>query len=75
MLKFLLIFFIVIYVLGYVGKWFFANWIKKMSNQQMHQNEYNNKKEGEVTIDVKSTKGEKKFKDDGDYIDYEEVGD
>ena len=75
MLKFLLIFFIVIYVLGYVGKWFFAHWIKKMSNQQMNQKEYNNKKEGEVTIDVKETKNGNKFKGDGDYVDYEEVND
>lgn len=73
MLKFLLIFFIVIYVLGYVGKWLFANWIKKMSNNQMNQNEYNTKKEGEVTIDTNRASTEKKFKDNGNYIDYEEV--
>ena len=75
MLKFLLIFFIVIYILGYVGKWFIRNWLKKMSNQQMNQNEPNSKREGEVTINVKDTKSEKRFKGDGDYVDYEEIGD
>ncbi len=75
MLKFLLIFFIVIYVLGYVGKWFFANWIKKMTNNQTNQNEYNNKKEGEVTIDINQSGAKKFHKTDGDYIDYEEVED
>ena len=75
MLKFLLIFFIVIYVLGYIGKWFFARWIKKMSNQQMNPNEYNQKKEGEVTIDGQGANLDSKFEGDGEYVDYEDIKD
>ena len=73
MLKFLLILFIVIYAIGYIGKLLFANWIRKMSNQQMNHDEYDNKKEGEVTINLKDSKGDKKNRVAGDYVDYEEV--
>jgi len=75
MLKFLLIVFIIIYILGYVGKWFLANWIKKVSKQQMNTSEYNQKKEGEITVETNTTNTNKKFKDDGEYVDYEEIKD
>ena len=76
MLKFLLITFIVIYILGYIGKWFLSNWIKKMSNNQSSPNESQNKKEGEVTVNSnQNTKSNNRFKGEGDYIDYEDITD
>ena len=54
MLKFLLIFFIVIYLLGYLGRLFISRWIKNVTNQQRNQDVYNQKKEGEVTIETNS---------------------
>ena len=73
MLKFLLIFFIVIYLIGYLGKFFLARWIKKMSGQNMNQNHYQEKQEGEVTINTDPTKNKKGKFTDGDYVDYEEI--
>lgn len=73
MLKFLLIFFIVIYVLGYLGKWFFFNWIKKFSNQQPGQDSSNQKKEGEVTINTNPQNSNKHQESNGEYVDYEEI--
>lgn len=75
MLKFLLIFFIVIYLVGYISKLLFVNWVKKVSNQQMNQDVYNTKKEGEVTIDKNPQNSRKTNSKDGEYIDYEEVKD
>jgi hypothetical protein len=72
MLKFLLIFFIVIYLLGYLGKWFFVRWVKKMSNQQYSQAS-DMRQEGEVTIDIDKTQSNKRFNTEGEYVDYEEV--
>ncbi len=42
-------------------------------NFEDQQNQYNNKKEGDVTINTKSGKGKKIDKDEGDYVDYEEI--
>jgi hypothetical protein len=75
MLKFLLIFFIAIYLVGYIAKLLFVNWVKKVSNQQMNQDVYNTKKEGEVTIDKNPQNSRKTNSKDGEYIDYEEVKD
>jgi uncharacterized protein involved in cysteine biosynthesis len=75
MFKFLLILFIVIYLLGQITKWILTNWIRKMSNQQMNTNDYNQQKEGEVTINIEKPNTNKRFEDDGEYVDYEEVDD
>jgi hypothetical protein len=75
MLKFLLIFFIAIYLVGYIAKLLFVNWVKKVSNQQMNQDVYNTKKEGEVTIDKNPQNSRKTNSKDGEYVDYEEVKD
>jgi cellulose synthase/poly-beta-1,6-N-acetylglucosamine synthase-like glycosyltransferase len=73
MLKFLLIFFIVIYVLGYFGKLFFFNWIKKVSNQPPGQDAYNSKKEGEVTINTNPQNSKIHNESNGEYVDFEEI--
>lgn len=75
MLKFLLIFFIVIYLVGYIAKLLFVNWVKKVSNQHLNQDVYNTKKEGEVTIDKNPQNSRKTNTKNGEYIDYEEVKD
>ncbi|MDA3891929.1 MAG: hypothetical protein PF517_09740 [Salinivirgaceae bacterium] len=75
MLKFLLIFFIVIYLIGYLGRFLFTRWIKKVSNQQMGGKDFNPKPEGEVTVDSNAKKSKKDRFEDGDYVDYEEIND
>jgi hypothetical protein len=42
-------------------------------NYEKQQNMYNNKKEGDVTINTKPSNGKKIQKDEGDYVDYEEI--
>lgn len=71
MLKFILIFILIIYLLGYLGKLFFRNWIRKMSDQ--NQNNYNSRKEGDVHINLNQQKEKKFNKEDGEYVDYEDV--
>lgn len=73
MLKFLLIFLIVIYLLGYLGRIFINNWLRKMSNQARENHSNHNQKEGDVTINMQKGSSKKINKNDGDYIDYEEV--
>ncbi|MFC2096446.1 hypothetical protein ACFLQ3_01955 [Bacteroidota bacterium] len=42
-------------------------------NFENKQNQYKDKKEGDVTINTKPDKNKKIDKDKGDYVDYEEV--
>lgn len=75
-LKFLLIFFIVTYVLGIIGRLMIKRFIKKAQKNFEQQQSYaqnQHKKEGDVTIH-KTTNNEKLIdKSEGDYIDYEEI--
>ncbi len=44
------------------------------SNQNSNHQSYQTKKEGEVKVDINSTKQKAHFKpDDGEYVDYEEI--
>ena len=43
------------------------------SNFENQPNQYNNKKEGDVTINSNLNKDKKINKDEGDYVDYEEL--
>ena len=55
-------------------RYIFRSYFKKMQgNFENQQNQHNNKKEGDVTINTKSGKGKKIDKDEGDYVDYEEI--
>lgn len=73
MIKFLLIFFIVIYVLGYLGKLFLRNWLNKMANHGQPNPENTKRREGDIHINKKQGKDKKFDKSDGEYVDYEEV--
>jgi len=42
-------------------------------NYENQQNQYNQQKEGDVTINTKPSKEKKFDKNDGEYVDYEEV--
>lgn len=75
-LKFLLIFFIVTYILGIIGRITIRRYIKKAQKHFEEQQSYSQnqqKREGDVTIH-KNVKGGKLIdKSEGDYIDYEEI--
>ncbi len=74
MIKFLLIFFIVIYLVGLLGKWFFATLINKAtSNSNYNPSRENQRSEGEISVEKPSQKSKLFKKNDGEYVDYEEV--
>ena len=78
MLKFLLFLLIAFFVLRALGRFFvvstFSNLNKKMQEQMRHQQQsQQNMPEGHVSVDATPGKKPRSGKDDGDYIDYEEV--
>lgn len=75
MLKFLLIFFIVIYLVGYLGRLFLARWVRKVSGQDQNNQNFQQKPEGEVTVNKGQNSSSKNKFNEGDYVDYEEIKD
>lgn len=74
LVKFLLILFLIYFIVRIFTRYIFQSYFKKMQgNFENQQNQHNNKKEGDVTINTKSGKGKKIDKDEGDYVDYEEI--
>lgn len=74
MFKFLLILFLIFFIVKYFAQFFLRSFLNKMQNNAGNQqSQYNRKKEGEVTINTKPKQGKKIDKNEGDYIDYEEV--
>lgn len=75
-LRFILIFFLVLYILQIVIRFIFRRYIKKIQKQFDQQQEFykhQNSKEGDVIIE-KTEQGTKKVsKNDGEYVDYEEI--
>lgn len=73
-LKFILIFIIVVYILRLLGRLFFFS-VARNFNTKSNSHRYDNyRKEGDVTIDTKNTSQQKIVKKDiGDYINYEEI--
>jgi hypothetical protein len=74
MLKFILIVFLIFFILKFIVQYFLRSFLKNMQkNSGDQQTQYNQKKEGDVTINSKPKTGKKIDKDEGDYIDYEEM--
>ena len=74
LVRFLLILFLIYFIVRIFTRYVFRSYFKKMQrNFENQQNQHNNKKEGDVTINTKPDKGKKIDKDEGDYIDYEEI--
>lgn len=79
-LKILLIVICSFYVLGWLGRLWLRSYLKKVQRrmedlQKQQQRGYQQKGEGEVKVEIKDKKGKQFSKDQGDYIDYEEVKD
>jgi len=71
LVRFLLIIFIIFFLVRVIVRFIFRSYVKNM--QQNFENQQKNKKEGEVTINTKPKTGKKIDKDEGDYVDYEEI--
>jgi hypothetical protein len=76
MLRFILIFILVIYLLGILGRWLLVFWVKRMVKRaENFQQSTKNHKEGEITVDFNPGNSKKFDSSTGDYVDYEEVKD
>lgn len=74
LIRFLLILFIIFFVIRIFSRFVLRRYVKNMRNQyENQQNQYNKKHEGDVTINTKPEMDKKIDKDEGDYIDYEEI--
>ncbi len=75
MLKFILIFLLVIYGLGIIGRLVLRHYLAKMASR-FANGAYQNqriKPEGEVTIEVAPDKDKNVHRNVGEYVDFEEV--
>ncbi|MFC2152578.1 hypothetical protein ACFLSE_08630 [Bacteroidota bacterium] len=74
LVRFLLILFLIYFIVRIFTRYVLRSYFKKMQrNFENQQNSYSNKKEGDVTINTDPNKGKKIEKEEGDYIDYEEI--
>jgi len=72
--RFLLIIFVVFFIIRLFTRYVLRSYVKNMQqNFNNQQNQNNNKKEGDVTINTKPKAGKKIDKDEGDYVDFEEI--
>jgi len=75
-IKTILIIIIVVYVLKLIGRYVIPMLIKRQINkfqQENNQHNYQQKPEGEVTIEKDKTNTNKFNSDEGEYVDYEEI--
>ncbi len=77
MIKFLVIFFIVIYALAYLGRYLLTRFIRNAASQAgrnaTYRRTYSNRKEGSVTVENNKSSKKHFSGSDGEYVDYEEV--
>jgi cytoskeletal protein RodZ len=82
-MQFLEILFIIIvsfYILGWLGRWWLRRYMKRVQKkmQQFQQQQYQArqpKPEGQVNVDVKPKQEKIYTRDEGEYVDFEEIND
>lgn len=74
LVRFLFILFVIYLIIRVFTRFLFRSYAKKMRNNfENQQQNYNQKKEGDVTIKTKHQDRKKIDKDEGDYVNFEEV--
>lgn len=74
LIKFVLILFIIFFLIRVFARYVLRSYVKNMQrNFNDRQNQQSQKKEGDVTINTKSQKEKKIDRNEGDYVDYEEI--
>ena len=74
LIRLILIFFLIVIILRILGRLFFFSVIRNVNSKMNNFERHEYRKEGDVSVDSNSNSKEKKFKkDDGDYVNYEEV--
>lgn len=69
-IKIFLITILVLYAIGFIFRLWLKHFLKKAS-KKVYENDYKNKREGEVTINYSNTSNENTK--DGEYVDFEEI--
>lgn len=72
-LRFILIFFLVITVLGWIARLFLRIYLTRLARRMQNQAEDKGQKVGETYIKDTTTKEKVVDKNIGDYVDFEEV--
>ena len=72
-LRFILIFFLVITVLGWIARLFLRLFLSRLARKMQNQTEDKGQKVGETYIKDTTTKEKVVDKNIGDYVDFEEV--
>ncbi len=77
MIRFILIFLLIVYFLGFLLRILFRYFIKRIASQNSNYNSGNSYHGPQGNVTIKNTvKNKKKFsKTDGEYVDFEEVND
>ncbi len=74
LVKFVLVLLVIYFVIRVFTRFLFRSFANRMRNNfENQQQSYNQKKEGDVTINNKHQNSKKIDKDEGDYVDFEEV--
>lgn len=74
MAKFLLILLLIFILIRIVTRYAFRSYVKNVQrNFEESKNRYNQRPEGDVKINTKAKQSKKINKDEGDYVDFEEV--
>lgn len=74
LVRFLLILFLIYFMVRIFTRYVLKSYLKNVQrNMENQQNQYNRKKEGDVTINTKPKTDKKIDKDEGDYVDFEEI--
>ena len=72
-LKFILITFLVLTVLGYIFRFLLKIYLKRLARKMSNYQEYQGEKVGDAFIKNTTSKEKVVNKDVGDYVDYEEI--
>lgn len=72
-LRFILITFLVLTILGYVFRLFLRIYLTRLARKMANQEEYKGQKVGDTYIKNSSSKEKVVSNDIGDYVDYEEI--
>ena len=74
LIRFALILLIIFFIIRIFSRYMLRSYVNNMKrNYENQQDQQNNKKEGDVTINTKQSKEKKIDSDEGDYVDYEEI--
>jgi hypothetical protein len=72
----IILIFLFLYLFLYLAGKLFSLWLRNRSRKYQYKAEYQNRKEGDITIEnKKNPKGKKFNKSEGEYVSFEEIED